>query len=1003
MNRPVNWGSALLKKWGLLLFLLLQQSAFCQSGKLVSHPAFIHYTVEDGLASSEVYQVKQDSKGYIWFATSHGVSRYNGYEFQNFSVTDGLPDNTVLEIFEDNFGRIWFLPISCVLSYYYEGKIYQYEYNDLIRKVANFSTKSGFYIDKKGNVFISIFTEGLFRISPDGELTSYFTDQNAEDVFSIKEVDSLQLLNALRFKEVRDRATIFFDTRTIKGRANISTRIDMKAYTASLYTDAGEIILSNYTRLFIFKSLNEYQIEIFPDYITWVSQDRDKNIWVGTYKKGVWMMPGGDFRTRINYFPNRFVTSVLQDHENNYWFSTGDNAVYYLPSTKVTSYLNKPGYEPEQVHSIVTDGKQIYAASPTSLYVISPDKSVQIIRSGEPGDSSEMYKIFYDKSMHRLLVSRFSNPYAIDLHSDKTLDYIFAGFYSITDRIDDRYWSVGAVGLAMYDTTMKVNFKENAVLKQKFPQYVRANVLKPFGDSCFLIGAMQGLFLFSHKTLSQVADFGEKQPLLRQRILDLEILPDSNVVLATKGGGVIFYDIRQDTLYHISQRQGLSNDNVNGLCVRGDTVWCATNNGLSRIILSSKHPFTYRIQVYSVGDGLVSNEIKDVLYFNNELWLATNKGISYFEPKDLSSQQVKIPLHITQLLINDKARPIQPHYELPYYENNVKISYTGLNYKKTGHLRYRYMMTGLDTGWTYTQQREIQFTTLPPGTYTFMLSIQEKDGQWSETPLRIQFLIEAPFWKTWVFLFISALLLLYLTFRIVRYRFRRIQREREKREELDRTLMSLKQKALRAQMNPHFTFNVMNSIQHFILYKDEVSAHRYLAKFSRLMRAILNNSEQDTVSLSEEVKALELYLELEAMRFDQAFSYEINVSQEVNRSQVQIPSMLIQPYVENAIKHGILPSPRSGKIRITIGIEASHLKCVIEDNGIGRSRAAENKTQSEYRSMGTFITRERLTAINRLYGSSLSENIIDLQDENGNPTGTRVEIFISLTGVTEIN
>lgn len=256
------------------------------------------------------------------------------------------------------------------------------------------------------------------------------------------------------------------------------------------------------------------------------------------------------------------------------------------------------------------------------------------------------------------------------------------------------------------------------------------------------------------------------------------------------------------------------------------------------------------------------------------------------------------------------------------------------------------------------------------------------------------FKVLAPFWqKTW-FLVLMVVLLSLLVFALFRFRLNLVRKREAQNAGLERALLSLKLKALRAQMNPHFTFNVMNSIQHFILEKDEESAQRYLSKFSKLIRIILQHSEEDTIPLADEVKALELYLGLEAMRFEYRFEYSIHLDSSIDMNATKIPSMLIQPYVENAIKHGITSLKEKGNITIAIENRGSELKCTIEDNGVGRRAAAGRKMGTGHRSFGTSITKERLSVINALNNGHLTEKTIDLKNKAGDDSGTRVEIYI---------
>lgn len=395
-------------------------------------------------------------------------------------------------------------------------------------------------------------------------------------------------------------------------------------------------------------------------------------------------------------------------------------------------------------------------------------------------------------------------------------------------------------------------------------------------------------------------------------------------------------------------------------------------------------------------DGLPANEINDVLIVDHRVWVSSNKGVSFFDPDSINSSKIQLPIYLTKILINDKDTSLLENYNLCYDQNNLKINFVGLGYKAAGQLTYRYKMIGLDTNWIYTKTREIQFTTLPANTYTLILNVINTDGSYSANEAVVHFEIALPFWKKWWFELGVLLLGSYIMFVLIRFRLKKVQQRKEKNADLNKILMSLKLKALRAQMNPHFTFNVMNSIQHFIATNDGEAANRYLSRFSKLIRLILNNSEKNLVPIADEIKALELYLELEAMRFEERFEYKINVDSSIDILEMEIPSMLIQPYVENCIKHGILNSKRRGVILIDIQKHKNFLKCIIEDNGVGRSNTVFINKNNSHKSFGTSITQERLAAINALNNSQLSENVIDLYDDNGDPIGTRVEIFIPI-------
>jgi len=216
--------------------------------------------------------------------------------------------------------------------------------------------------------------------------------------------------------------------------------------------------------------------------------------------------------------------------------------------------------------------------------------------------------------------------------------------------------------------------------------------------------------------------------------------------------------------------------------------------------------------------------------------------------------------------------------------------------------------------------------------------------------------------------------------------------------EMNRKISEITQANLRQQMNPHFIFNTLNSIQYYMYQHDKLATNNYLTKFSSLMRKVLENSQHTSVPLRDELDALKLYLELETIRFKDKFDYEINIDEEIDTILYKVPTMLIQPYVENSISHGLMPSEGKGLIKIDLKLENDYISCTIEDNGIGREAAQEKKknTENNHSSLGTQIVSSRLDLVNALYGTSLRTIYTDLKNENGDPEGTRVEIHIPI-------
>ena len=231
---------------------------------------------------------------------------------------------------------------------------------------------------------------------------------------------------------------------------------------------------------------------------------------------------------------------------------------------------------------------------------------------------------------------------------------------------------------------------------------------------------------------------------------------------------------------------------------------------------------------------------------------------------------------------------------------------------------------------------------------------------------------------------------------IIIYVTKLVKQREQKKNELQQRILEAEQKAIRSQMNPHFIFNALNSIQRFIVENDTLSANEYLAKFGKLIRRILDNSKHKLITIDDELQTLKLYLELESLRFENRFEYTIEVEEKIDTHNSQIPPMLIQPYLENAIWHGLMHKEEKGKLEIKMKLENDFIFCSIEDNGVGRKKAMELKTKHkpDHKSSGMQLTQERLEIFNAMKTQKLDIRILDLTDEKNEPGGTRVEIKI---------
>lgn len=351
---------------------------------------------------------------------------------------------------------------------------------------------------------------------------------------------------------------------------------------------------------------------------------------------------------------------------------------------------------------------------------------------------------------------------------------------------------------------------------------------------------------------------------------------------------------------------------------------------------------------------------------------------------------------INNIKINGADTTTLTYYELNHNENNLEINISGV-FGGQSELQYKYILEGKETNWNYTTNTSMYFTALAPGIYTFKVFAMSDGGVWSKIPAVITFSINAPLYTSFWFISSIMLVLIAIILLVVFIETRKAQNRKALFEEEKRKVLISELHALRSQMNPHFIFNTLSSIQSFITKNDSKDAVIYLSKFSKLMRATLENTQKQKIPIKDEIETLELYMGLEKLRLNNKFDYEILVDDEIDIQFEEIPPMLVQPYIENAIWHGISHKKGKGIIKISFRLENENLlKCEIEDNGVGRQKAMEmNKEQQKNKSLGMSITKERLEIINSLKDSKLSVSIVDLEGNNISK-GTKIELFIPL-------
>ena len=411
----------------------------------------------------------------------------------------------------------------------------------------------------------------------------------------------------------------------------------------------------------------------------------------------------------------------------------------------------------------------------------------------------------------------------------------------------------------------------------------------------------------------------------------------------------------------------------------------------------------------SYPDGLLPNGMyRDMLIDRHgRLWIASWHGVQFAKQGFMTpnANVKKLKVAITDVdavpVYDNEDKPLL--YESALFlrkeQRDVTFQYVLPNPLDRSAVEYQYMLKGYDKDWINTDQRRVRYPRLGGGEYVFSVRAREgADKEWTGiTTLEVRVSKKlAEFWWFWAIIIGAAAVSAIFLYRILISRAK--QKERLKAD-FEHRLSEIQMQALRAQMNPHFLFNSLNSIKYYAISKSKDETAAYLSKFALLVRAILNNSKNHTISLKDELDALRLYIEIEHLRLEGKFDFQVDIDSNIQVGQTQVPPMIFQPYVENAIWHGLMHKKNGkGKLLVQVKDMGNQIQCIIEDNGVGRAHsAALHKKQMDHKdSVGMQITSNRIELINRIYGINTQVHVIDLVDPEGSPSGTRVVINIPM-------
>ena len=936
----------------------------------------IRYTTKEGLPSNSIYRTVIDKKGFLWIAGETGVTRYDGRTFKNYTTVQGLPDNEVTELMIDSSGRLWVLPFRKKPAYY-NDRTDRFENSDTdpeLNKIEMGNTSS-FSVLQHGGVAFFNNNRTLF-IYKDNKTTAY------RKIFgeSIRpRPDKVIEYRPAKYILVSTDSLRYMENGRITGAVYFGRYYDWSEY----FKNCLYILQSDGITKFVFNSNGEIISSIKQQYpfLLKVLCRAGNNLAVTSVSGNTYIVDGSTLALKENIFNEFIVRNVLEDHNGNYWLSTKDEGLIKIQQKRISSYTDNADML-KNFNALVKTDKIIAGNNKGELFIYDGLYGIKkIILNTEENKSDTWVRNILDFK-NDIYVATQTGSFLIE----KKSFVIKKSFLEAANKSTKAAYKLNDSTLLLGGHAQLFVYNINT---GKFTDSVLKRVTAIGADDKqhIYIGSIDGLYRRDKDSLFY---FGNQYKAFTYRIVSIVNTHDSLLWIGRSSDSIL---VLKDDKPVASIPLGTILPGTVCKVIYSNKpgeVWIGTDKGLNKLNYKySNGKLVYNNMYYSTADGLIGEQVNDIVIKNDTVYVATIGGISYL-PANLQLPLADIATFITRVSVNSVDTAVLSFYTLPYSKNNIRIEFSAVDLTGFNPF-FEYSINNKD--WIRAENNILSLQNQPPDNYTIQIRSIKRDGTPSSQIATINFRIKTPFWQSsW---FWGALTL--TGFAAILFFNQRRNRQRQKKviEKIttEKKLTELEMQALKAQINPHFVFNCLNSIKGFIYEKNYRQADKYLDRFADLMRSTIDNSDASVISLEEEIKYLDNYLQLEKLRFTEKFDYCITADAAIDQQQTFVPAMLLQPYVENAIRHGIrFLENKKGQITISAVVQSGMLVCSIDDNGIGREKAAKLKSSNhiEYQGRGMSISRRRA----ELYHIQLK--ITDKKDEQGNSLGTTIILKIPL-------
>lgn len=996
----------------------------------------INYTINEGLPTNEVYWILEASNGLIWIGCDKGMVSFDGVDFRLYE-TPNSRNKSITGIHEDKNGVLWGHNFAGQIYFFKNEKMHllkEWEAYSMKNKIRRMYLRDQTLVIKSDEYGQHTYDIDKNKIGTDNSGIKFLVDLGdtllltKRGVFRLRKHHKTRLecpecFYSLGIEErhydigvfYKKEDLVFFvrnmppnkNTQNENGsiwNLDIDVPFIYQLKKDSLHGLKFPPLLAGYRNNFLLHSIKMF--------------DNDSTIYLCS-NRGlfIWNFCTNEVRHLLK---GKAISAVVFDQEGNLWATSLNQGLFFIPNLLVKLC----DVRPSGTSTISQIEKDIH----NNLLIGYNDGRIiywDIVRGEKLFEKSfafnkEVNNIYYKKEEDLFLISCVPNTYKFSPCNLELDEKNFVG--GAVKKVDqDSYGNLllalghgaqiyqkgggsGTVAIQLpttWDSSCYWKSYMDIVRSYgTFPVYISLDTFNTRSYSILFqqkpsytiwVGFTNGLKYYTNGICTELKGNNGK-PIIA---MDLAEVNDTTLLVGTLSDGIYCIE-NQKIIKHLTPKEGLPSNEIHQLKKRGNMFWIVTTKGVVLYDLNQNS-----LKKWNKYNGLSLSNILDIEFIGDNVFI-TNGETLISVPLNFSSLPTSPLIEITKIVTSDSIYKWKEEISLAHSQNSLQIHFLGISYRSQGDFQYKYKLHGVEDDWNYisSANKWVNYPSLGFGTYEFEIMVQNPDGETSK-PALIKVIIEKPFYAEWWFVLCVLITGIGIIGWFYQRQIRKIEEQNEEklqRSRLERDIRISELKALKAQLNPHFIFNALNSIQDYIIQNERELASDYLGTFADLMRLYLNHSQEGQISLKEEMDSLNLYLELEGVRLDQEFSYEIKAKGGIDVYHIEIPTMLVQPYVENAIKHGLFQ--KKGKKRIEVSFEElDHelILAIIRDNGIGRSAAAkfQQRKPKQHKSFATSANNSRLELLNYERTLPIKAEIIDLV-EDGIPKGTEVRVIIPI-------